>query len=967
MKCPGILSVFFHLGGVSPALFFLFTLPAFSLEQTPLDSFQFKKLIEPAQARLENGQYSDAQLLAREALNEVQRMGEDSLDYQAVIYGILGDCSYEMHRWPEARTSYQQGLQLAKDLLVRSDLLNKLGRFYIELKDYERAGPLLEEALELRRANFGDQHLLVADVINNLGISYLYIGDFIESLDYQHQALRIRQAELPFDDPRLGQSYNNLGRCYQELGDLDKARQAFEEALLRYPETPGLAKERADVLLNLGDISFQSDAVDQAEAQFQQALSIYRKIADVDGQAICLNNLGNVWFLRNRPEQGEKLLRQALQIRQQLYGATHPDVAASWNNIALIKSMTDQPEQAMEALMQCQSALNFHPGAEDMLDRVNDYPLLINTLYNLADLYYTRYLQSDDQTFLLEAIKQLDLNDQVLDYLRIRYEARGSKLNLVAIGHEVYAFAIALLLELQSLTGESRYWHQAFRYSEKSKALLLLDGMYRAKARTFGGVPEHVLAKMDALQNAVADLEKELYLYRQSPPGNPREMDSLEQQLFLQRRDFHLALQEIRTNYPRYYDLRYENPVPSIPRIQQELLDTNQTLIEYFIGVDLIIFVINRDQFDVVLVPLDREFEMNLDTLIPVIRRFPSESTSRLATNLESYASSAFSLYRSLIDPVRVRLNEHLIIVPDDKLAYLPFDALLTQPVDSLFQLRDYPYLVHKYSISYNFSASQLEEMKVNQPGTGPTGYLGFAPEFAGMESLGLSRLLFNGREVEVGKEKFGGRMFVGSQATKNNFIKNQSAYGILHLATHGKVNINEDDFSFLAFSQSAGENQNEYLLYLREIYDLPIQARMVILSACETGTGKLYRGEGIASLARGFSYAGANSLIATRWNINDETTSDLMAYFLENIRLGERKDAALQKAILEYLGKQDHSHAHPFYWSAFMAIGNMDSLHMTKTRWWPATLLALALLALFFYFNRKKNNRDRSNSNPGA
>ncbi|MCB0670092.1 MAG: CHAT domain-containing protein [Saprospiraceae bacterium] len=950
---------FFHLEKILACLGYLLSLTVPIHSQSALDSSEFTQLIRPAQELLTARKYEEAAVTAKKLLSDLSRKGSYPTHYEAFIYIVLGDCSFGQHEWPQARDYYQRGLKDQVDKSLRSDLLNRLGRLYLETKDFEKAGPPLEEALQLRREIYGDQHLLVADVINNLGIRYLHIGDFIESLNYQQQALRIRQAGLEPDDPQLGQSYNNLGQCYEDMGDLTAATDAYENALLRYPLHTGLDKERADVLLNLGNVFFQKDELIRARMNFERAMDLYQDIGDVDGQAICLNNLGNIAFQEDRFRQAEQLIRRALHIREDLYGVSHPDVAASWSNLAMIYRMRDEPDQAIAALRKCLLALNFHPDQENFLDQVNGYQPLINALYNLADLYYVKFLLSDDPEFLGQALTQLDHNDEVLDYLRIRYETRGSRLNLVAIGHEVYSFAISILLELQKITGESRYWHRAFRYSEKSKALLLLDGMYRSKARTFGDVPEQILAEVDTLERRIVELEKEKYLYQQART-NAFPLDSLENLLFLTRQSFSQKLKEINSRYPRYYQLRYENPIPSVPRIQQELLDTNQTLIEYFVGVDLVVFVLNRDQFDVVLVPLNRDFETQLDTIVPLIRRFPFESTQRLSENLQTYSSAAFNLYRYLIAPLEARLKNNLVIVPDDKLGFLPFDALLTERVDSIFNLRDHPYLIRKYAISYNFSASQLEEMKGKPVMSNGTRYLGFAPEFAGMQSEGLNELIFNDQEVQEAKAKLGGKTFIGNEATKRNFIRTQQNYGILHLATHGKVNSAEDDFSFLAFARTPGMPQSEYLLYLKEIYALPIQAQMVILSACETGTGKLYRGEGIASIARGFSYAGASSLIATRWSVNDKTTTDLMDYFLDDIKQGMTKDRAIQQATLQYIGSQNHRYAHPFYWSSFMAIGDMRPLIFDMTLAWPVGLAVVLLLTVIWYFRKIKVSKRR-------
>jgi CHAT domain-containing protein len=300
------------------------------------------------------------------------------------------------------------------------------------------------------------------------------------------------------------------------------------------------------------------------------------------------------------------------------------------------------------------------------------------------------------------------------------------------------------------------------------------------------------------------------------------------------------------------------------------------------------------------------------------------------------------------LKPVERYLQKHLIIVPDDRLGYLPFDALLTEPVDSLHLFRDHPYLIKSHYISYNYSASLLGEMKTGKSNSRTVSYLGFAPQFTGQGSpQGLAELLFNREEIAEARSKLGGRMYQGNQATKANFIKHQSNYEIIHLATHGKVDASSEDYSFIAFSQNDSQDPDDFLLYVREIYNLPIHAQMVILSACETGTGKLYQGEGVASIARSFSYAGAGSLVATRWNVNDRTTSQLIGLLLEGIKNQLPKDEAMQQAIVQYISKQNNDFAHPFYWSSFMIMGDMAPVRFGNSLVFFGTITGILLLLL--------------------
>ncbi|MEO0474059.1 MAG: CHAT domain-containing protein, partial [Bacteroidota bacterium] len=150
-------------------------------------------------------------------------------------------------------------------------------------------------------------------------------------------------------------------------------------------------------------------------------------------------------------------------------------------------------------------------------------------------------------------------------------------------------------------------------------------------------------------------------------------------------------------------------------------------------------------------------------------------------------------------------------------------------------------------------------------------------------------------------------------------------------------------------------DSLNDGFLTVAELFNLNLNADLVVLSACETGTGRLYRGEGIASLARGFSYAGASSILTSLWSVNDAATARLMQSFYLGLEQGLPKDIALQQAKLQYIESGDHLSAHPFFWSGFVNLGSTEPLDQGKSgRWW-LILLGLSLLLSAGWILRKR------------
>ncbi|MDX1666640.1 MAG: CHAT domain-containing protein, partial [Saprospiraceae bacterium] len=341
------------------------------------------------------------------------------------------------------------------------------------------------------------------------------------------------------------------------------------------------------------------------------------------------------------------------------------------------------------------------------------------------------------------------------------------------------------------------------------------------------------------------------------------------------------------------------------------------------------------------------------------------------------YATAAFELYKQLIRPFEEKLHRHLIIVPDGTLGYLPFGALLRERPRRAGNYRNYVYLERAYTISYDYSASLFGNRRTEARSKFRDKLLAVALDFSSgsaaqsenesanrsgdrLPSLkqltamrsGLDPLYFTVPEAREIAAKFDGDLLINEEATFDRFAERADDYDILHLSTHAIANDEAGDFSFLAFSSSEGNRYDS--LFAKDIYNLRLSAEMVVLSACETGAGEMQRGEGIISLARAFSYAGARSIVTTLWSVNDRQTREIMLRFYENLKDGRSKDKALQQAKLAYIEEvaRDHDEAHPIYWAAFSPIGDMRPLSfsfLSSDRMLMGLAGAAVLLGLFW------------------
>jgi CHAT domain-containing protein len=311
-------------------------------------------------------------------------------------------------------------------------------------------------------------------------------------------------------------------------------------------------------------------------------------------------------------------------------------------------------------------------------------------------------------------------------------------------------------------------------------------------------------------------------------------------------------------------------------------------------------------------------------------------------------------LYQILVAPVEEHWLQHCIIIPDGVLNYLSFGSLL-----SVLPLKEevpghWKYLEQKYVFSYNYSATLRSQMEQKEEGHNNR-LLALAPTFEAEDTL-FSPLYFNQPEIEAILDFYPGKNLSGFDATYTSWEAEAKRFEILHLATHAVVNERNPDLSFLAFSR---DDQNRHALYLHELYGLDLPAEMITLSACKTNVGPFQTGEGIASLAKGCSYAGARTMVTSLWEVQDLATKKIMSNFYRYLAEGNRKDVAMTMAKRAYLKDAEGLLAHPFYWSAFVVIGSTDPIppasRFSSESILIISLLVILVIGLILYISKKK------------
>ena len=394
-------------------------------------------------------------------------------------------------------------------------------------------------------------------------------------------------------------------------------------------------------------------------------------------------------------------------------------------------------------------------------------------------------------------------------------------------------------------------------------------------------------------------------------------------------------------NYHSYYQLKYKEKDISIESLQS-VLDKRSAILEYFLSDSILyVFVLKKQSID----------NLSIKLNFPVIDEVIKFRESLQNIDINNYISSASSLYKILIKPVEQKISntKNLIIIPDGILYYLPFEALLSEKVKIKEDINysGLPYLVKKFNISYLFSTSFLQPRTETRKNS--YSFAGFAPVFSDKNN-GLIKKIKNDstiaqlkRAIEINNKKYSelpetknevegilalfkknnlsGIDFISENA-KEEVLKSDSMknYYFIHIATHGFINEEKPKLSGIIFTDQNNSPGQDGILYPDEIYNLNLNADLVVLSACESGLGKVIKGEGIIGLTRGFIYAGAKNIVVSLWQVADKSTSELMIEFYKEILSGKNFSTALREAKLKLI--RGGKYSYPLEWSPFILIG---------------------------------------------
>ncbi|MFK8103160.1 MAG: CHAT domain-containing protein [Saprospiraceae bacterium] len=801
-------------------------------------------------------------------------------------------------------------------------------------KNYEHSIYYLEKVVAIYPKYGADLMTTEFELYNNLGTAFHELGDYQRAIHYYQQADKLRNSE----DGKVI-FYQNVGLSLLEGEKATEAITTFKKAIAYFPERKRMRLSEntwATIFNNLGDAYTRTGKYTEAEEVLQQAQKL---TASKLNQAKNTQELAKLYLGRGAFAKADDLFQQALAKRVKLFGQKDQQVASTLRQIGAAYARRGKQEEALKYYQKAltQLVLNFSDSINyainPPLEKINSKIYLLKTLRQKAAAQQALQQSAN-------ALQTLQLADQLLDTLRIQVlVATDSKYFWLEKAKGIYEQAIPLALSL----GKKEL---AFYFSQKSHGLLLREGLQKLQTERSGALPDSLISLEKELKMQLTSLELDLF------KTSERRREALEQALFDTHENLTQLQTSIKQNYPVYFQERNNLRIAKIATIQQSLNSNTDALVEYFVGEKkLFYFVVTKNDFKI----FTREKPENFNELIANIRNTLSTNDGNASAFL-SYTNAAFELYELLFAAIieEDKTLANFVIIPDEALGYLPFNVFLAKPATKTGRYDLLSYLALDYNFSYNYSSALFLELNQQEVSPLKESFVGFAPSFSGSPSFirdgeKLDSLIYNKYEVLLIDSIVKGQLYVDTLATLAAYLNSLSHFKIAHLSTHA----NCDD---LNPAQSRLHFYDKDISAL-EIYNLNLNTELVVLSACETGTGLLRKGEGIMSLARAFVHAGCPSIITSLWKVNDKKTAGIMQSFYQNLYNGVNKNIAIGNAQRSYLTTTGiASLAHPYYWASFIQVGNAEPLWSSGIAFWKI-ILAVALLLFIFFLIRWRSS----------
>ena len=919
--------------------------------------------------------YTSSEHYMMQSISLKEKNNEIDVRYARALYNIslayfsLGDLNkFEVY----ASKSVAVGKKVFGDFSADIFLpYYSLATAYIELNEFEKVIANSDTAISISN-NHPDEVKIsdLAGVYHNLAVSYGRLANYSKAKIYYNKAESLYDKSGSTQDDNYLNLMNGLASTCSSLGLAEEAEKYYQKGISRALHSNSVYA--FNIINNYSIYLAKTKKIAKGQKLIEDALdrakSLYDKNPRYYFEVLC-------YYANYLRDNKIDINRSFICYNQCLsYIQTHgEDINLKYivySGYARACKESGSPEKGIELV---QSIL-FPTGGNSTNSEIYKNPSLESlkpdlTLLKILRLKYDIlndiYKRNKSQSILETISNTSELIIGLLDKLRINISEDESRLILGDKYRNSYLNAINDFNQLYKLTSNRHYLEKAFEYSEKSKVAGLLASTRELKATQFH-IPSDIA-------NYELKLKKDINLFNiclsdESAKSRPNEFliskwreDLLES---TRKRDSLILIFE--KQYPDYYAIKYNTKMVRLNEIPT-LVGQNGNYINYILSdTTLYTFVANRKNQQLLSSKVDSSFFNDIQKFRSLLSMpSPSDNASR---KFMEFQQVGYRLYKKLIEPVKPYLiSDKLFISPDNILSYIPLETI---PVSDIaltsVNYRDLTYLMNLYDISYTYSATFMEDSKSNEL-LKTTNLIAFAPNYP--EPINIQKVLllrqsaegslndlpFARQEAEYVTKLIGGKLLENGDAKESFYKRESGKYDIIHLSMHTLLNDKDPMHSTLIFCQLNDSIEDGYLKTY-EIYGIPLKAKMVFLSSCNTGSGLLLSGEGILSLARGFTYSGSKSVVMSLWEIEDKSGTEVVEKFYKNLKEGNSKSESLKKARIDFLKNSDQLRSHPYFWGTLVVYGNNEPLFYSyKSKIILGIVSLLVIMSFIFYFSKRK------------
>lgn len=812
-----------------------------------------------------------------------------------------------LHQLEVKETAFSKRAQTADEFLALVVLNSNMGYYHRQFGNNQKAIRFYEKAWKNYREKQLDGYDIIEFCLKPIGNLYTITGDFTNAESTIKNYLSL--AEKQNNPTQKVAAILNLSVVYHNTGKHNTAIALLQEGL----KTPGLDKEQKSALEN--NLATNHIALNQFE-EAQTLLEVQYDFLSLRNKAQLAAQQGDFDKALSILDQAENLLSEKPPLAREL-ARFYVDKATIYSGKKESEKAIENYQKALQILIPAKS-LNAIPD-KNMLYAENTF---LSIFDGLAEL----------QENEMNALKYYDLSFYVSDLLQEQYTAQEVKIIHQASLKRRAEACIEILYDHYQKTKEENAISLAFEYTEKTKAAVLRDMV--SQRSLLDKYPEDSLLQKREQLSALQEKKINVLIREQLTTPNSEKLQKLNDTLAT----ISLALKDLQSAIAQKYPEALSKTI-SLDTLQSKVQEDNAVLVSYFFGKEgLYRFEISDKEVSFHKSAVDVNLSQHISRFLNYF-----ENNSAINNDIVGFKEQALLLHKILF-PENLPKNKNLILIPDGLLHFIPFEALLTEPSQSN-SFANMPFLVKQNNVIYNTSASLYHDATI--PDT-KNSVLGIFPIFED-SSQPLTHSL---DEAENLNSLMDTRLLMYQEASKENFITFAKEYSILHLSTHAHSG---------SFTIPAAMEFYDDVMLLQEFYSLNLNPKLVVLSACETGIGKIQSGEGAMSLARGFQYAGAHNLLFSLWKVNDLSTSQLMNSFYEHYSKQHSAFMSNRHSKLDYLENPDISNAKksPYYWSGFVYYGALDQEAESKGIILILGVIFILLGSILFFLIRKKRHSE--------